>query len=242
MTIPTDANYLIPTLNNMGYTPKNYDVVQEAFINFSASAKAPVLDIGAAFGVATLPALATGASVIANDLDIRHLEAIAQQTPEKYRQNLKTVVGCVHDDLKFVAKSLEAVLIARVLHFFSPEKVLSTLLKIKNWLQPNGKIFIVVTTPFIKILENYLPIYQQKLSENDPWPGYILDASPYLTEEVRMPFSVNLFDQNTLHRVMVRAGYHIEELFYFPAECPTEWLYDGREFLGCIASSSPQAA
>lgn len=93
---------------------------------------------------------------------------------------------------------------------------------------------IVVTTPFIKLLENFIPIYQKRKSENDLWSGLISDAQDFLSEKVQMPHSVNLFDEDVLKRVLTAAHFHIEDLFYFPAKSPQKWLLDGREFLGCI--------
>lgn len=231
----TEKNELFPTLNNMGYTPKLPDIIQTSFINYAAQCALPALDIGAAFGVATLPALKMGTKIIANDLDQRHLDIIREQTPPTLRTNLDTRVGGIPSGLTLQKESVSAILVARVLHFLSPEAIQESLIKMKNWLMPNGKLFIVVTTPFIKILESYIPIYEQRKANNDPWPGLINNATTYLTEDVKMPSFANLFDEDLLHRVLREANFDIESLFYFPAECPAEWLYDGREFLGCVA-------
>lgn len=67
----------INTLNGMGAMTTNLDPFSEAFVEFSGSCDFPVLEIGAAYGIATTAALSKGASVIANDLDQQHLEYLA---------------------------------------------------------------------------------------------------------------------------------------------------------------------
>ena len=62
-----------PTRNRMGWTSNQPNELSRLFIDFCGSAQAPVLDLGAAYGVATVPALEAGARVIANDLDSDHL-------------------------------------------------------------------------------------------------------------------------------------------------------------------------
>ena len=51
--------------------------------------KKPILDIGAAYGVNTIPALKNGATVIANDLEQSHLDILVVNTPKKYRKKFK---------------------------------------------------------------------------------------------------------------------------------------------------------
>ncbi len=63
---------------------ENPGVISEEFIKYAGETEGIVLDIGAAYGVSTIPALQTGATVIANDLDGRHLQILEQNTPSSH--------------------------------------------------------------------------------------------------------------------------------------------------------------
>ena len=52
-----------PTLNGTGFMFEVLDEFAEDFIQFAGSAPGPVLEVGCAFGVASLPALAGGAGL-----------------------------------------------------------------------------------------------------------------------------------------------------------------------------------
>lgn len=73
----------IPTRNQTGWTSNQLNEVSALFVEHCREVRRPVLDIGAAVGVATLQALAAGATVIANDLDPEHLKEIAKAVPEE---------------------------------------------------------------------------------------------------------------------------------------------------------------
>jgi SAM-dependent methyltransferase len=227
--------FLIPTLNNMGYTQSNPDIIQKEFIEFSSTVSSSVLDIGAAFGITTLLALKKGAKVIANDIDKRHLSVIMEKTPTLLKHNLRLLEGRLPYDIKINKQSLGAILIARVLHFLSPVEIVDSLEKTRSWLEPTGKIFIVVTTPFSKLFEKVIPIYEENKKNKAPWPALMQDVHMFLSDKVQIPPFLNLFDKELLESLLTQTGFHIEQLFYFPGECPKKWLYDGREFLGCIA-------
>ena len=62
-----------PTVNRLGWSGTIVNEISREFVRFVGGCGRPVLDIGAAYGVATHPALAAGAVVIANDLALEHL-------------------------------------------------------------------------------------------------------------------------------------------------------------------------
>src|SRR5262245_32852905 len=109
---------LIPTLNQMGWMTVGLDAFSQAFVDFAPTAPGPVLDIGAAYGVASIAALNKGARVIANDLDPRHLEILRDNAPSAYARNLSLRPGAFPDELDFEEDSLGGILACRILHFF----------------------------------------------------------------------------------------------------------------------------
>ena len=56
----------VPTLNGRGFMLENLDPYSQSFVSFASEAELPLLDIGCAYGVATLAALPLAhASVLA---------------------------------------------------------------------------------------------------------------------------------------------------------------------------------
>ena len=105
-----------PTLNDTGFMFQRRDDYANEFIEFAGSCRDPVLEVGCAFGVATQPALAAGARVVACDLDQRHLDILWDETPAADRERLE----CVQGQLPYVdfdADRFGAILCSRVLHF-----------------------------------------------------------------------------------------------------------------------------
>ncbi len=233
---PKDA--LIVTLNSMGYMLSQPEKYNQAFIDFSPHAPGPVLDIGAAYGLATLPALEKGAYVIANDLDERHLQILKSKALPKYLDHLEIKVGRMPNELDFEENSLGAILTSRALSFVLPDEFELSLKKIFRWLKPGGKFFFLGGSPHMGTFNKFLPLYQKRKAEGHPWPGFIEDIPFYAPERARdLPYHVNLLDEATLSRSLIKAGFIIEDMGFVSAidEHPSDMKADGREMIGAIA-------
>src|SRR4051812_995004 len=95
-----------PTVNRMGWSGDVVNEISQEFVLFAADCEHPVLDIGAAYGVAAIPAVAAGACVYANDLSSDHLAELWRRTPAILRDRLTTVAGRFPRDLRFPDESL----------------------------------------------------------------------------------------------------------------------------------------
>ena len=84
---------LVPTLNDKGFMFEVLDGFADEFIRMSGSPDDEVLDIGCAYGVATISALKMGARVTACDMDQRHLEILKSRTPEDTHSRLTVLLG-----------------------------------------------------------------------------------------------------------------------------------------------------
>lgn len=111
------------TLNRRGRTSDQPNEYSRMFCEFAATAALPVLDIGAAFGVSTLPALAAGARVVANDLEPRHLEVLLERTPADDRARLTLLRGCFPHDLEFEDGSLSAIHASNLLNYLTGSEI-----------------------------------------------------------------------------------------------------------------------
>ena len=229
---------VITTGNKHGFTYKLPKIGQD-FVDFASTVKFPVLDIGAAFGVATIPALINGAHVIAIDLHENHLNEIKNQTPPEKLINLKTITA-KFPYLDFEENSIGAIYIAQVFPFLSGEEIELAAEKIYKWLIPGGKLFVVSFTPFIKHCESYLPVYESKKIGRQKWAGYIENLSLYSKNNPiadQLPPSINHIDKDDLYQTF-SDKFKIEYLDYFgdTENALPEWiLLDGKERVGMVA-------
>src|SRR5690348_11236078 len=109
---------LIPTDDAMGIMTEELSPAAEAFVGQAAAARRPLLEVGAAYGNATLPALRAGATVIANDLSASQLQVLASAAADADRKRLVLLPARFPDDVRLGEGGLAAILAAQVLHFF----------------------------------------------------------------------------------------------------------------------------
>lgn len=235
-TLSKEESGLTPTLNNMGYMFDDITEIGENFVRFSETCERPVLDIGAAYGVASLSALERGAKVIANDLDARHLEILKSLTPEHLLPNLKIIPGRFPNAMNFNPETFDAILMSNFIHFLPEDEIVYGATLVHNWLAKDGKVFVLVGTPFVKMATKFLPVYEQRLVEGHSWPAFVEDTSKYLGERAKaiQPF-MNYFDLESLKRVFKDVGFTIEWADYIARpEWPDDMRLDGREQVGLI--------
>lgn len=238
LTQPEERDALIATLNHRGYMLSQPEKYIQAFIDFSAHAPGPVLDIGAAYGVATIPALEKGAYVIANDLDERHLQILQRKVPLSLLDHLELKPGKMPSEIDFEENSLGAILTSRVLSFLLPEELDLSFEKIFKWLIPGGKLFYLGGSPYMGTFQKFLPTYEKHKAEGHSWPGFIENVQSYAPERAcDLPDFMHLLDKEVLSRSLLKAGFLIEEMGYNAAkeEYPQDMKLDGREQIGAIA-------
>ena len=228
---------LVRTLNSMGTMTPAPDIFSRAFIDFAPKAPGRCLDIGAAYGVATLPALRGGASIIANDIDERHLKILLNRVPPEQRSRLELAPGEFPDRIDFPAGSLGAVLICRGMHFFDGPRIERAAAKAMEWLAPGGKVFVVGESPFIGTAKAFFPTYESRQKAGNPWPGVVENVAAHDPKRAgSLPGLFHLLDERVLGRVFTAAGFEIERLELFPRpDYPADIRLDGRESVGLIA-------
>ncbi|MBI4351612.1 MAG: class I SAM-dependent methyltransferase [Elusimicrobia bacterium] len=232
-----DENGLFRTLNSMGTMTPSPDIFSSAFIEFASKAPGRCLDIGAAYGVSTIPALAGGAHVVANDIDGRHLRILASRVPTEDRARLELAPGNFPDEMDFQPGSFGAVLICRVMHFFDGPRIDRAAAKVREWLAPGGKVFVVAETPFIGTARAFFPTYEARLKAGNKWPGVVENVSAHDPKRAgSLPSLFHLLDDRVLSRVFTSAGFTIERLAYFARpDYPADIRLDGKESIGMIA-------
>ncbi len=234
---PESSGLFVPTLNQMGYMTTQLDFYSLAFVDYASKVQAPALEIGAAYGVATLAALAKGARIICNDLSTAHLLCVQKAALAQHLDisKLYLMPGDIRSDISLPAHFLSAILICRVLHFFNGPQIESFLAKAYQWLKPGAKIFIVAETPYLGFLSSFISKYEKNVRLGLKWPGYIQNVKDYITDP-HLPKMINSMDVFILKRVLLEQGFIIEKIdFIDRSDFPEARRLDGRESVGVVA-------
>ncbi len=243
----TDENMqskLIPTLNNMGWMAAAIgDPYTRAFIDYAENASLPVMEVGAAYGVAATSVLNNGGRIIVNDLEPHHLHVLYEQTPEPLRENLQLLCGSCIDGIDLEADSVSAILCARVFHFFDSATIATCLARFQHWLEPGGKLFIVADSIFHGMNQDIYPEFLARKAASHATPGRVslinnprLEAQEDKEELLQaMPEYFNFIDIETLSSLFNAAGFIVESTDYFSPEYYYDVsLWDGREGIGMV--------
>lgn len=236
----------IQTLNNMGAMSPVIDPTTEAFIE-EAVKSTSVLEVGSAYGRVCIESLRRGVSkYTANDLDERHLQILARKLFDEdleYPLKVTLVPGSFPEDVHFLDNSFDAILIARVLHFMSPEQATNTLQDAFRILKPGGKLYAVMSSPYVKGFTSFIPIFEEKEESGDLFPGYIenlldiTDRSVLSESHLKSIEGKSFLAFNTVSaaRLFESVGFEVIESIEISLEHSITMSYDGRENVGIIA-------
>ncbi len=239
--IDADSGYFVPTLNSMGYMTRTVDdPFTKEFLDFCKSVKGPVLEIGAAFGVATLEALKLGVQVYCNDLDPRHLEVVKDQATESQRNNLLLLPGEFPEKIDLNENCLDAILAIRIVHFLNGETLNDGFKKMHRWLKPGGRVFIATETPWMRNFKKLGHQFQTRIDSKMPWPGWIntreFESGDHAAQ---LPEFMHLMVPETLSQFALQAGFRVLKCEYFARpKFPTTIQLDGRESVGLVAEKT----
>jgi SAM-dependent methyltransferase len=204
---------MIPTLNNKGFMTTSLDPVSTAFTVYAGQVDGWCLDLGCAYGIATLAALENGAKIVACDMEQGHIDVLLSKVGDAAKDRIKGSVG-VMPDVTFEDQSFAAILCSRALHFLNGQDVEKTVTAMGHWLQPGGKVFLVADTPYTGFWARGAKAYEQRKAEGDPWPGFIPDVTVYLPETSptkNIMRYLNPMDPDILARVCTDAGLVMEQ-------------------------------
>ena len=228
-----------PTLNQTGFMFEILDEFADEFIQYAGEIKKPVLDLGCAYGVATIAALKAGGTVTACDLEQQHLDILVENTPEE----LHTKLECVRGELphiEFPPESFAAVLCSRVLHFLDGSAIDASVRNMYSWLKPGGHLYIVADTPY-GIWRKMIPIFEAKKAKGERWPGLMIGLGNYLPtvpkdRPIEGPPFMNLLDPDLLERICIDAGFDVQRTSFIDrSDFSGAGRMDGRENAGIFA-------
>jgi SAM-dependent methyltransferase len=236
LKIPSSEKGFIPSLNHYGYMLETPDEYSQKFINYAEKTSGFVLDIGAAYGVSTIPALKAGAYVIANDLDFRHLYLLWHRITPNLRERLSLKIGKFPREVDFPPHTFEAILASGVLHYLPVEELEEAFKKIFDLLVSKGKFFFFTSTPYLGLFKEFLPIFYQRKAQKEKWPGLISNSWIYAPHRKdHIPNRINLLDEETLMTLFLEIGFQIEEKSYVAmVQYPKDIQSGGKEYIGFV--------
>jgi SAM-dependent methyltransferase len=241
---PSRQNIL--TLNNRGsaYCFKTY--LSEAFLEYCRERcqNKHVFEVGCAYGIKSSQIVQTGALLLANDLNEYHIEMMRNAFSILSKRNskfsnvsflVKNIIDLDIEELE--VKKFEAILVESVLHFMTPEEIQIALEKFHSLLEDNGRVYIMVSSPFLKYL---VEAYEKNKENNEPWPGYFVDPEDIHPMNSRLSKPYHAFDEETMLRELTLADFHVIESGYIKRPHQEhDMALDGREGLFIIAEKRP---
>jgi len=228
-----------PTLNGTGFMFQVLDEFANDFIQFAGETDGEVLDIGCAFGIATIAALEAGGRVTASDLDPRHLKILTEKTRNDLRAHLTCIAGQL-PGIDLPDERYDAILCSRVLHFLDGSAIDASVRNMFRWLKPGGRLYLVADTPY-GIWRKMIPIFEARRTRGDRWPGLMIGLENYLPaapkdRAVDGPPFMNLLDPELLSRTCTDAGFDVQQSnFIDRSDFSGLGRLDGRENAGVRA-------
>lgn len=234
------------TKNNRGFMHPLSEL-SLSFIDYAAKIKDPVLDLGCAYGIASIEAIKAGATnVIACDMEAKHLEYLKQEALNlnQLARHLTLKLGRFPDEIDFGENSLGAILTSYMLSFLTPNELEIGLNKIFTWLKPGGKIFIALYTIFIDKFcdELFMKEYTRRVNLGQKWPGYFENFKQFALpspSNAGLPQRVHYFEIAPLVTELTNIGFTIDMAKYLDGRlngAVLDSINDGREILGIIAT------
>ncbi|MCF7791033.1 MAG: class I SAM-dependent methyltransferase [Victivallales bacterium] len=230
------------THNQLGATfPVNS--FSQSFIDFAGHPNKKSLDIGACYGVNTIPVLMRNGKITANDINEIHLQSIEKSTPPEFRKNLKILHAPFPDGFSMLEdEAFDAILVSHVLHFLNITDLITGIKTLYRLINPGGKVFTQTFSPFTYRTRHFIPVYQARKALGDPFPGYIEDCSKWGLNQPGLPEIkplINYLDLDTIRKIFKQSGFKIEFADYIPLPdsepVKQKYAYDNREWTGVIA-------
>lgn len=232
---------LTPTLNKMGYMFSDLTSIDLEFINFCEESKGPALEIGAAYGDIALKIAHKGVEIVANDLEKEHLSRIEQRALGDASRYITTVPGRFPDDVNFEDETFTAVLASNVFHYLDGDDITRGINKIFHWLKPNGRVYVVVGSPYAHLWHEFIPFFEEKIRQKKPWPGYVTDFSIFKNNHrfEQIPDFMHFFEPTILSLLFEEAGFCVKKAkFCARPQWPADLQLDGRESVGLVAAKT----
>lgn len=238
---PIDKHQLVKTLNHMGYMSTVTDPISERFLDFIKENKGSFLDVGTAYGEMTLKAMEMGASFgITNDIDEKQMQLVEQRIPRQFKDKITLMPGSFPDAISWPKhiREVDAILMLRVIHFMSGEQIEASLKLAFEKLKPEGKVFILVSAPYLWQMQKLSTQFQEGKKKGLKWPGFttnMWELCPLMIPILGNTY--HMLDLEVLFPEFLKAGFileYFEELIISKDEKFNFNSKNGKESLGFV--------
>jgi hypothetical protein len=99
-------------------------------------------------------------------------------------------------------------------------------------------LFILSSSPYRALYKSIIPIYEQRVQEQQQWPGYFTGLKKLVDEQFAhvVPNTLHFIDDKVLSRELMRTGFIIEKAELYPRkDLSDKIILDGREGVVVIA-------
>lgn len=245
--MPPEKNGFIPTLNKTGYMTSSLGPYSKAFVESTSlfTEKQKAIEIGAAYGVATLEVLGLGKNILANDLDLQHLDILKSRAQELGMDTSRLWLApgdfLVSLADKTLAGQFSSLLCSRVLHFLTPTEIEKSFGLMAELLKVGGNLYVVNETCYLKNFQHFIPTYEKRFGQGEVFAGHVPDVAAIDPSRGKnLPDSMTFFDVRTLRHLADKNGLEVIECGTFARpEFPEDLRLDGRESVGLIAKKIP---
>lgn len=238
------------TKNNHGVMHLSLNPISKAFIEYALNCTGTVLDIGAAYGVATIPILKGNPriKVIACDISKKHLEDLGSNVKKIEKDeglclsDRLTLLEQKFPDFDLEENSVDAILASHVLPFLTGIEIENGIKKMAKFLKPGGRVYIASYSIYNKVMNNYIDTYEKRKRAGEPWPGEIEDASLFwdISNPLTaiLPKKLNHLEPCLIECLIKENKFKIDYLGFLSLdeEIPADMKLDGREAMGLIAA------
>lgn len=174
----------VRTANATGYMRNFLPEYSRRFVELPDAAGASFLDIGGGIGNVISALVERGArSITSADIEAKHLAMQRRLLAPMLERHPASRVEFVCDGLPSLASLAKArydrILVNQVLHYLSPAAFEVAMQTLRGLLRPGGFLLLSTGTPFIPVYAGFLDLYQTRVENGDPWPGYIDDVRRY---------------------------------------------------------------
>lgn len=240
LSVDASGCFIASMFSQGGFVLSKLDMYTEEFVKYAVTCNGTSFNIGSGYGIPERIALLLGAKkIICNDICAEHLDIIKALTLPSYHPRLSFICGSFPEEVNLPNNSIKVIGIFRVLHFLAPEVLVHAIRRIHNLLEPDGVLILTAETPHLGNWQLFIPEYERRVKNNEPWPGYISDTSIYETAgySKNLPPKMHFLDVVTLIRVLTENGFTVERCTTFnrASTFPQNMLLDGRESVGAIA-------
>ena len=224
------------------------------------------LEIGTAFGSATLEALRRGAPcVLANDMEPQHLLVLRQRWDRLCEKKAPISAGSTSQALTRLVElpgiapealrrgvtsqyDVKTVLCANVLHFLRPSEVVTLLRQVRSLSSSTGtRLYVSLDSPWTAAYRLFWPMYQtRKWAVRSINPGAHAVWSIFrhvIPDRLRAMTYYHVMEPPALEHFLQQAGWEVEECRLFAGDCVGNpagvSLGNGMEMVGAVARCGP---